>query len=335
MQQVNIHGPDVVRIDDVPEPEPGPRDAVVKVSACGICGSDVGYIAAGGLMGPSREPMPLGHEFSGVVEAVGSEVRGIEVGARVVVNPISGENTIGNGAPQGAFAPRVLVPNAADGHSIHPLPDTLPMDIAALAEPLSVGLQGVDKTHPRPGERAVVFGAGPIGLAAVAGLRFRGVEEIVAVDLSPRRLEIARKLGAKATLDPSQDDVYGALRDLHGAVPLYGAPMAGSDIFIEASGAGVVIEEVLANAKPDSRFSIVALHRTPVAVNFLLVMMKQMQIVGSMAYPEDWSDALRLLESADLSPMITHRFALEDFDEALEVARQPEAGAKVMIVNPD
>lgn len=335
MQQVNIHGPGRVSLDEVEEPVAGPRDAIVKVSACGICGSDVGYIAAGGLMGPTEEPMPLGHEFSGVVEAVGAEVKDIAVGTRVVVNPISGENTIGNGGGQGAFALRVLVPNAADGNAIHPIPDSLPMDIAALAEPIAVGLQGVDQAAPKPGERAVVFGAGPIGLAAVAGLRFRGVEDIVSVDLSQRRLEIARKLGARATLDPSQDDVYAALRDLHGTVPLYGAPMAGSDIFIEASGAGAVIEGVLNNAAPNARFSIVALHRNAVPVNFMLVMMKQMHIVGSMGYPEDWSDALRLLETADLSPMITHRFELAAFEDALEIARQPESGAKVMIVNAD
>ncbi|MDP6978557.1 MAG: zinc-binding dehydrogenase [Myxococcota bacterium] len=335
MKQVNIHGPGVVSIDEVPEPEPGPRDAVVKVSACGICGSDVGYIAAGGLMGPSDQPMPIGHEFSGTVEAVGSEVRGIEVGVRVVVNPISDENSIGNGAPQGAFAPRVLVPNAAAGHSLHPISADLPMDVAALAEPLSVGLQGVDQTKPQAGERAVVFGAGPIGLAAVAGLRFRGVEDIVSVDLSARRLEIARKLGARATLNPADGDVNEALRELHGSVLLYGAPMVGSDILIEASGAGPVIEQVLGNAKPDARFSIVALHRNPVPVNFMLVMMKQLQIVGSMGYPEDWSDALRILETADLSPMVTHRFALDAFHEALDVARQPALGAKVMIVNED
>jgi len=333
MKQVNIHGPGEVAIDEVPEPTPGPRDAVVRVSACGICGSDLGYIQVGGLMGPTPEPMPLGHEFSGVVEALGSEVRGIEVGARVVVNPISSDNTIGNGGGQGGFAPRVLVPNAADGLSLYEIPETLPMEIAALTEPISVGLQGVDKTSPEVGERAVVFGAGPIGLASVASLRFRGVEDVVAVDLSPRRLEIARKLGARATLDPSRDDVWSALRDLHGSVDLYGAPMAGSDLVIEASGAGVVIEQVLANAKPGARFSIVALHRTPVPVNFLLVMMKQMQIVGSMGYPDDWNDALALIQGTDLSPMITHRYPLADFHDALATARQTDVGAKVMIVD--
>jgi threonine dehydrogenase-like Zn-dependent dehydrogenase len=277
--------------------------------------------------------MPLGHEFSGIVESVGSEVKGIKIGARVVVNPMSNQNQIGNGGAQGAFAPLVLVPNVADGNSIFEIPDQLPMDLAALAEPLSVGMQGVDRANPQPGEKAVVFGAGPIGLCAVASLKFRGVEDIISVDLSTRRLEIARKLGARATLVPGSDDVWTAIRELHGTSPLFGAPMAGTDFYIEASGAGVVIEEVLANAKTDARLSVVGLHRTPIPINFLLVMMKSMTIVGSMAYPDDWSDTLELLGSADLSPMITHRYALNDFHAALATAQSADEGAKVMIIN--
>ncbi len=333
MKQVSVHGPGHVEIDEVPEPSPGPRDVVIRVAACGICGSDLGYIKLGGLAGPSETPLPIGHEFSGVVEGVGDQVTDIASGARVVVNPMSNQNQIGNGGPQGAFAPLVLVPNAADGRAVFTIPEALPMDVSALAEPLSVGLQGVDRVQPQPGDKAVVFGAGPIGLCAVASLRFRGIEDIIAVDLSARRLEIARKLGARATLVPGADDVWTAIRDLHGDAPVFGAPMAGSDLYVEASGASIVIEEVIANAKTGARLSVVGLHRTPVPVNFMVVMMKSMSIMGSMAYPDDWSDALELLSTTDLSAMITHRYALEDFHAALATAQCADDSAKVMIVN--
>jgi len=333
MKQVNIHGPNEVAIDEVPVPNPGPRDAVIRVSACGICGSDLGYVKLGGVAGPTGNPMPLGHEFAGVVESIGSEVDGLEIGTRVVVNPMSNGNTIGNGGGEGAFAPYVLVPNAADGSAIFPIPDELPMDIAALAEPLSVGLQGVRRCDARAGEKVVVFGAGPIGLAAVASLRFLGVEDIISVDLAQHRLEIAQKLGAKSILNPSTDDVWSAIRDLHGTAPVLGAPMAGSDVYIEASGASVVIEQVLQNCKSEARLSILGLHRAPIPVNFLLVMIKSMMIVGSMAYPDDWSESLELLSSADLSPMISHRFPLDAFHQALAIAQNPAVGAKVLIVN--
>jgi (R,R)-butanediol dehydrogenase/meso-butanediol dehydrogenase/diacetyl reductase len=97
MQQVRIHGAGEVRIDEVAAPEPGPRDVVVRVKACGICGSDLGYVADGYAAMPTGKPAPIGHEFSAVVARVGSEVRGFEVGTRVVVNPIAGVNMIGNG----------------------------------------------------------------------------------------------------------------------------------------------------------------------------------------------------------------------------------------------
>jgi threonine dehydrogenase-like Zn-dependent dehydrogenase len=332
MKQVNIHAPGRVELDEVPEPTLGPKDAIVRVAACGICGSDLGYISLGGVAGPTKEPMPIGHEFSGIVEAVGEEVTNIKVGARVVVNPMSNQNQIGNGSGEGAFAPLVLVPNAAGGDAVFEIPDDLSMELAALTEPLSVGLQGVDRASPVAGEKAVVFGAGPIGLCAVASLRARGIEDIISVDLSSHRLEIATELGARATFNPSKDDVWKGICEAHGTSPLFGAPMAGSDIYIEASGAGVVIEEVLANAKTGARLSVVGLHRAPVPVNFLLVMMKSMSIVGSMAYPDDWTEAIAILTRSDLSPMITHHFSLENFHDALAVAQSKDEGAKVMII---
>jgi threonine dehydrogenase-like Zn-dependent dehydrogenase len=331
MQQVNIHGPDDVRLDEVPTPEPGPADAVVRVQACGICGSDLGYVKLGGLAGPTGTPMPLGHELSAVVEAVGDEVQDVAPGDRVVVNPMGGGNQIGNGGVEGAFAPRLLVRNAAAGGCLFKIPDSLPDDLAALTEPVGVGMQAVNRAGVVPGEKVVIFGAGPIGLAALAVLRFRGVEDVIVVDLSPTRLEIAGKLGARATVNGGEEDTWARIRELHGTAPVLGAPMAGSDAYIEASGASPLIGQVIGQAKGEARLSVVALHRAEVPVSFLLVMMKQLQISGSMAYPDDWSEMIELLDRADLSPMITHRFPLERFAEALAVAQDPRSGAKVLV----
>jgi len=330
VRQVRIHGPGDVRVDEVPEPVPGPRDAVVRVRACGICGSDLSYVKNGGVAGPQPEPMPLGHELSGVVEAIGSEVEGVEVGTRVVVNPLRAGH-LGNGGPTGAFAPRVRVPDAASGGALIPIPDALPDDLAALAEPLGVGLNGVLRSGARPGQRVAVFGAGPIGLACVASLRDRGVEDVVSVDLSERRLEIARQLGARAAIHAGEQDAFRALRELHGTEPVLGAPMAGTDVYIEATGVQRVLTDVVAHAKARARLAVVGLHYGEVPVSFIAVMAKELEITGAMAYPEDWSGMIDLLCRADLSPMITHRFPLEAFPEALEVARSQDAGAKVLI----
>ena len=292
MKQVNIHGPEDVRIDEAAEPEPGPRDAVMRVAACGICGSDLRYVRLGGLAGPTQQPMPLGHELAGVVDAVGAEVAGLAVGTRVVLNPTALGNMIGNGGSEGGFTPRLLVRDAAAGASLFPIPDALATDVAALSEPLGVGMNAVDRVEARPGDKVAVFGAGPIGLAAVATLHDRGVEDVVAVDLSPRRLEIASALGARATVDASREDPWQRLRALHGEEPLMGAPMAATDAYVEASGAAAVIPQILQHARGEARLSIVALHGE-IPVNFLLVMMKQLTIRGAMEYPEDYTDSAR------------------------------------------
>jgi threonine dehydrogenase-like Zn-dependent dehydrogenase len=331
MKQVRLHGPADVRIDEVPEPEPGPRDAVVRVAACGICGSDVGYVKLGGVAGPTRRPVPLGHEVAGVVEALGAEVAGLRPGDRVVVHPGAAGNRIGNGGPEGGFAPRLLVRNAAAGGNLFAIPDGMPFEVAALAEPLGVGMNAALRSDARAGEKVVVFGAGPIGLAAVATLADRGVADVIAVDLSERRLALARALGAHATLNPAREDVWQGIRARHGEALLMGARMAASDAYVEASGASAVIGEVLQHAKGEARLSVVALHRAPVPVNFLLVMMKQLTLRGAMEYPEDFGETLALLARRDLAPMITHRFPLARFAEALAVARDANASGKVMI----
>jgi len=332
MKQVNIHAANDVRIDDVPTPEAGAGDVLLRVAACGICGSDLGYIKLGGVAGPTGKPMPLGHELSGVIESVGEGIEHLAPGDRVVVNPLTA-NQMGNGGSEGAFAPLLLVRNAAAPGCVTRIPDDLPLEMAALAEPLSVGAQAVARCSPSPQDKVVIFGAGPIGLAALAALRHRGVEDVVVVDLSEARLGIAREMKARATLDPAKEDVWARIRELHGTESMLGMSLAGSDVYIEASGASVLIGQVIENAKSDVRLSVVALHRAPIEVNFLLVMLKSLNIIGSMAYPDDWTEALEILGSADLSPMVTHRFPLERFHDALAVAQDPSAGAKVLIVN--
>ena len=331
MQRAQIHAPGVVQLDEVTEPTVGPRDAIVEVAACGICGSDVGYVRLGGLHGPAREPMPLGHELAGTVVAVGDEVDCIENGARVVLNPGAAGFAIGNGGAEGGFARQLLVREAAQGKSLFRIPDSMPFDQAALSEPLGVGMHAVNRSGAVPGDRVVVFGAGPIGLAAVATLADRGIDDVVSVDLSQRRLEVAQALGAGAVVDAGEQDVWKELTRIHGSMSFYGVDYAQSNVFIEASGSGAVLQGIIEKSAPGATISIVALHRGEVPINFLTVMMKQLTIKGAMEYPERYEDMIELLGRRDLSPMITHRFALPAFQDAMAVAQDPAAGAKVMV----
>jgi threonine dehydrogenase-like Zn-dependent dehydrogenase len=332
MKQVRVHAPDDVRVDEVEPPRPGPRDAVVRVAACGICGTDLSYIRMGGLAGPSGTPMCLGHELAGVVEWVGREVAGTTLGERVVVHPGDDEvGRMGNGGREGGLTPSVLVREAAHGGRLHPVPERLPLEVAALAEPLAVGMHAVEQAEVAPGDRVAVFGCGPIGLFAIAALLDRGSDDVVAVDPSARRRELALALGAGAALDPNAVDVWEELARLHGTLPFLFGPTPATDAFIEASGAAPVIPDVIAHARAGARLSVVALHYQPIPTNYLLVMAKQLSIRGSMEYPKRFADAIDLLARRDLSAVVTHRVPLARFDDALALLRGSKECGKVLV----
>jgi 2-desacetyl-2-hydroxyethyl bacteriochlorophyllide A dehydrogenase len=333
MKQIMLHGADDWRLDDVPDPDPGPRDALVRIAACGICGTDVSYIHGG--MTPGH-PIPLGHEMAGVVEWLGAEVTGVSVGDRVIVSPSdAGHGPMGTGGPQGGLTPLLHVPEAADGRRLFKVPEGMPLTTAALAEPLAVGMQSVNQSGAEPGDKVVIFGCGPIGLMALATLADRGVTDTVAVDLSPARLELATSVGAAHVLDPTEVDLWDELKRIHGTSPFMFGPTAATDIFIEASGADSVIGDVLQNGRVDGTLVIVALHYRPVKTNYVNLLMKQFTVRGSMEYPERFEDAVELLARRDLSGLITHTLALEEFGDGLTVLEGSKDCGKVMITIGD
>ena len=330
MQQVRIHGAGDARIDEVPEPEPGPRDAVVAVAACGICGTDLTFLTYGALAGRPGVPMPLGHEMAGTVEQVGAEVSDFGPGDRVVVLPGNDElGRIGCGADEGGMAPRLLVREA--DRRLFRAPDGVPLDVAALAEPLAVGMNAVDQADARPGDPVAVFGCGPVGLAAVATFADRGHEQLVAVDVSATRRELALALGASHAIDPTTDDVWARLAELHGSVTTMAGPTVGTAAYVEATGVAQVVSDIVTHARPGANLAIVAVHHGDLAVSGLLVMMKQLTIRGAMEYPARFEDAIELLGRRDLSAMVTHRFGVEEFGGAVELLQRSKECGKVLV----
>jgi 2-desacetyl-2-hydroxyethyl bacteriochlorophyllide A dehydrogenase len=332
MLQVRLHGVNDVRVEEVAVPTAGPRDVIVKVSACGICGSDLGYVAKGGLQSPTAEPFPLGHEMAGVLTAVGAEVLGLRVGMRVVVNP--DDNMIGNGGGEGAFAPYLLVRNAQRDFNIFEIPDHIPPAIAALTEPLAVALHGVNRAEVQPHHKVVVFGAGSIGLGAVIGLRQRGVTDIIAVDVVDSRLELARRFGAKTTINPSREDLGAIIAGAHGTSQMFGWPMVNTDVFIDAAGAAAPLQQAVAMCRSGARFVIVAVHKHPVPLDLVMVMAKELVITGSIAYPRDeFAEVIGMLSAGkvDVSPLISHRFPLAEFPAAFKTAQDTARALKVMV----
>jgi 2-desacetyl-2-hydroxyethyl bacteriochlorophyllide A dehydrogenase len=337
MPLVQIHGVDDVRIDQVPTPTAGPDDIVIDVASCGICGSDLGYIAMGGLT-PPGQPMPLGHELSGVVTAVGDQVQHLKTGQRVVVNPTANGTDIGNGGPEGGFAPQLLVTGVSKyPDAISVLPDSLSFEEGALVEPLAVATHAINQAALSPGQTALVFGAGPIGLCATMVLKYRGVKKIVVADQSEQRLSLARELGASATCNVLEEDLEAILKGQHGEAQHYGAAVAGTDVYIEATGVGPVLEQVIALAKPGAGIVVVGVHKAAIQLNPLDLLIKELRLVGSMAYPQEFPEVIEMLSSGKVNtaPLISHRYELDDFMEALATARDTSRAAKVMVsMNP-
>ena len=301
--------------------------------ACGICGSDVFYISAGGL--PPREgKMPLGHEPAGEVVDVGSEVTGVAVGDHVVINPMAAPSgIIGNGGASGALAHYLLVEDAVRGKNLEVVPDHIPFEVAALNEPMAVARHAINQLSPRTADKVVVFGAGPIGLGVTIGLKSLGVSHVVVADIIATRLDKALKVGADAVIDSANEDVAQRLIELHGTGESIWPSKSGTDICIDAAGVPAVVSTALASAKKGAKLGIIAVHKEPVGIDLMNLMSNELTIIGSMGYPteifEVTSDIVANWEK--YAVIVSHTYPFEDVDTALQAASTPSAADKVVI----
>lgn len=333
MRAAIITEPGRAEIVETPTPSVGPTDVLVRIRACGICGSDTFYLSIGGLP-PRQGHMPLGHEPAGEVAAVGSAIRDVQVGDRVVINPMAvPDDVIGNGGSTGALAEYLLIRDAVRGHSIEVIPDHLPFEVAALNEPMAVARHAVNQVAPKPTDRVLVFGAGPIGLGATIALKSRGVEHVVVADVLPARLDKALKVGADAVINSAEEDVVARLIELHGAGESMWPDRAGTDIYLDAAGVPAVVNTALSAVKRGATLGIVGVHKEPINLDLMNVMSNELTIVGSMGYPSEIFEVTR--DIADnwekYAVIISHTFAFGDLEEALRCAATPGAADKIVI----
>lgn len=339
MRLARVHGPGDVRLDAVPVPGCGPGEALVRVGAVGICGSDLGYIAQGGLGGsePLKQPLPIGHEFAGTVVAVGAGVQGVSPGLRVAVNP--DRAYIGGGGPDGAMAPFIRVAGAELGETLFALPDSLSFAEAALAEPLSVALHGLRVAQVTAADKVAVLGAGPIGLCAVVMLHHLGVKDIAVFDRVPERLDRARALGAGLAINVAEESLPDALARFHGRGARFGSPYVDTDVFVDCAGSAPALAEAIGVAKYRARFAVIALHHKPLTLDLWRMMANELTIAGSIADARaaEFGEAVAMLAQGrqDLAPLISHRFAFDEFHNALAVAADAARSAKVILDFPE
>jgi threonine dehydrogenase-like Zn-dependent dehydrogenase len=317
-------------VRDVPDPAPAPDEVLIEVEACGICGSDVQIINVPPGH-PSTPPVIIGHELVGRVRQVGSAVRDIAIGTRVVVDPDpkcgacascrSGRpancvNIVALGVHRdGALAGLVTAP----ANSIYPIAEEIPSELAALVEPLACVVNGTNRAALRPGESVVVFGAGAIGCLFIAVLRASGAARIVAIEPSPARAPIARAVGADIVLTP---DEWATQRTE--ILP------GGADVVVDAVGS--VLPQAIEAAAMGARVVVFGMNgnaRPP--VHQIEIVEKGLSILGSYISNFTFPAAIRLVESGqlNLAPMITATIPLE---ETLEGIGRLRAGDAVKVV---
>lgn len=319
-----------IRVEERDEPRPGPREAVVEVRAVGVCGSDTAYYAHGRIGDWVVDgPLILGHEASGVVVAVGDAVTGIGVGDRVAIEPgtpcrdcedcMHGRYHLcarlaflATPPYDGALVQRI----ALDERNLFPIPDSMSFEDAALCEPLSVGIWACRRAGLQPGDHVLVSGAGPVGVLAAQVARAFGAARVIVTDVSEFRLQFARRLGF---------DVEPA-----GAA----APAGGDvDVLLECSGAPGVLASGLWRLRNGGRAAMVGMPKQDVSLPLSRLNVRELSISLVNRYAHTWPTAIALVSSGrvDVSTMVTHRFGLEDAEQALTLAARVPDSMKAMI----
>ncbi len=334
MRAAVIEQPGVVCVTDLPEPHAGPGEVVVKVAACGVCGTDV-HLFCGGFRG--EYPLVPGHEFCGTVAEVGDEVHHVAPGDRVVVDPnivcgvcaycrrglvhlCQNLGAVGVTRP-GGFAEYCLVPAS----QLHRWPDHLHPFHAALVEPLACCLHGLDRAEVQAGETVVVLGAGPIGLMMAQLVRLAGAARVVVSEPSAAKRERASQLGAHATFDPLACDLPAEVMAL---------TEIGADVVIECAGRPETVAQALTLVRRGGRVLLFGVNPkdASVAIRPYDVFLNELTIAGSYINPFTHSRAIELLAAGRLNAMalISHRLPLERFEEALQTAGS-DGAVKVMV----
>lgn len=323
-------------VGEVPEPKPAAGQVLVKTLCCGICGSDLHYAKHAPHMVelskriPGRVPLVLsrdvvfGHEFCGEVLDYGPNTeRKLKPGTLVCSMPVmplpEGPRTVGysNEFP-GGYAERMVLAAPL----LLEVPNGLSADHAALTEPLAVGIHAVEKADLKNGDAPLVVGCGPVGLAVIVGLRLKGIHPIIAADFSPKRRELAARMGADIVIDPKKETAYGRL-----------APGKRAVIF-ECVGVPGLLQQVFEAAPRDARVVVAGVCMEPDRIEPLFGIVKELSLQFVLGYtPEEFARCLRLLAEGrvEADALITGKVGLAGVKGAFEELANPERHTKILV----
>lgn len=334
---VKKHSEKGIWLEDSPEPEVGHNDLLIKIRKTAICGTDM-HIYNWDEWAQNTIPVPMvvGHEYVGEVVGMGQEVRGFEVGDRVsgeghitcghCRNCRAGrrhlcrnESGVGVNRP-GAFAEYLVIP----AFNAFKIPDNISDDMAAIFDPFGNAVHTA-LSFDLVGEDVLITGAGPIGIMAAAVARHVGARHVVITDINPYRLDLAKKMGASRAVDVSKENLHDVMNEL--------GMTEGFDIGMEMSGVPAAFRDMLDSMNNGGKVAMLGIPPQDVAINWNDVIFKGLVIKGIYGREmfETWYKMASLLQSGlDLSPIITHQFSIDDFQQGFDTMGSGESGKVIL-----
>ena len=329
-----------LRLEEIPMPVPGPGQVLVKSRACGICGSDLhitrhtdevfNFYAALGMVSEeaARDPrVMLGHEFCAEIVSYGPDTgQSLPSGSRVTSVPflVGEEGQLGVGVTpsvHGAYSEYFLLQEGL----LLPVPDNVPDEAAAMAEPLAVGLHAVNRSAIAPDEVALVAGCGPIGLACIVALRLRGVQTIIASDPQEEKRSMAARFGATHTVDPITEDEMQLCAELAGER---------RSVIFECVGVAALVPDFLQRAPEKSCIVFTGIHTSDITFNVAFATVKELDVKFSYYYqPDEFAIALQSLADGhvDWNAMCTGKVGIDGVPGAFDVLMKPNDHIKVIV----
>lgn len=322
---------------DVPKPELGHNDVMIKIRKTAICGTDV-HIYNWDEWSQKTIPVPMvvGHEYIGEIVAIGQEVKGFKIGDRV-----SGEghitcghcrncrggrthlcrNTIGVGVNrEGCFAEYLVIP----AFNAFKIPDNIPDEIAAIFDPFGNAVHTA-LSFDLVGEDVLVSGAGPIGIMAAAVCRHVGARHVVITDVNDYRLELAKKMGVSRAVNVSRENLKDVMNEL--------GMKEGFDVALEVSGSPAAFQTMLDTMNHGGRIALLGIPPASMATDWSQVIFKGLFIKGIYGREmfETWYKMATLIQSGlDLSPIITHQFPIDEFQKGFDIMRSGQSGKVIL-----
>jgi len=333
-----------LEVTDMPKPEIGPRDLLISVQACGICGSDIhGYDGSTGRRVP---PLIMGHEAAGIVEEVGPDVRKFAPGDRVTfdstiscghceycrrgeINLCDNRRVLGVSCGEyrqhGAFAQYVVVPE----NITYRLPEMFPFEHAAMIEAVSIAVHAANRTPISLGQSCVVVGTGMIGLLVVQAMKKAGCGQIIAVDLDADKLKLACQLGADSGINAKTADVPAEVKRLTGG--------QGADVAVEVVGATATIETAIQSLRKGGHLTLVGNLAPRVEVPLQAIVTRELSLYGSCASRGEYPQCIDLMARGDIQvePLISLKAPLEQGPALFERLYAGEPGLMKVILQPN